>query len=191
MKRDLSGSVFGRLSVLHESGRDSDRRILWRCMCTCGASVLVSSHHLLRGDVVSCGCKRREAKDPKPRIAESVSIDAESGCWEWRLRKDAGGYGRLKIQMGSRSSFRMEAAHRYAYSIFVGPIPDGMNVLHRCDNPPCCNPDHLFVGTQQDNMRDMHAKGRGPKGYRRDPLVCADNARKRSRIAAAIAGERT
>lgn len=51
-----------------------------------------------------------------------------------------------------------------SYKFFVGPIPDGMEVLHKCDNPQCVNPDHLFLGSQKDNMDDMNRKGRGAKG---------------------------
>jgi hypothetical protein len=51
-------------------------------------------------------------------------------------------------------------AHRYAYTIFLGPIPDGKCVLHKCDNPSCVNPDHLFTGTAKDNTHDCYAKGR-------------------------------
>ena len=63
--------------------------------------------------------------------------------------------------IGSRKSI---GAHRYAWSLANGPIPDGMFVCHKCDNPPCCNPDHLFIGTHDDNMRDMAKKGRGRSG---------------------------
>jgi hypothetical protein len=54
-------------------------------------------------------------------------------------------------------------AHRIAYMVFHGGIPDGMSVLHRCDNPSCVNPEHLFLGTQVDNVSDMHNKGRARK----------------------------
>lgn len=68
------------------------------------------------------------------------------------------------FSLGRKSrSFR---AHRFAWEITRGPIPDGLHVLHRCDNPPCCNPDHLFLGTHIDNVADMVAKGRGAKGER-------------------------
>jgi hypothetical protein len=118
------------------------------------------------------------------RIRRAVSVD-EAGCWNWQLGRDRVGYGRVKVQMGARESFRTTSAHRYAYELWVGPIPDGMNVLHRCDNPPCCNPGHLFLGTQRDNMADMHNKGRGPRGYTRDSETCRANALRRAAIAAA------
>jgi len=57
-------------------------------------------------------------------------------------------------------------AHRFSWTLLVGKIPDGLNVLHRCDNPRCCNPAHLFLGTQLDNRRDCRDKGRTAKGSR-------------------------
>lgn len=85
----------------------------------------------------------------------------ESGCIPWTGAKDDKGYGRLgnkSLRLGTLAS------HRLAYELTHGPVPDGLFVLHRCDNPWCVNPDHLFVGTQADNMRDMRSKDRGPKG---------------------------
>lgn len=76
-----------------------------------------------------------------------------TGCIEWTARK-VGGYGHF-------SSFGKKVyAHRYAMQVFVQPIPDGMQVLHKCDNPCCVNVDHLFLGTHADNMRDRAQKGR-------------------------------
>jgi hypothetical protein len=64
----------------------------------------------------------------------------------------------------------MGRSHRAAWKLTHGPIPDGLQVLHRCDNPPCCNPAHLFLGTQQDNIADMHKKGRyRKKGQAKQP----------------------
>lgn len=60
----------------------------------------------------------------------------------------------------------MTGAHRVAWELTHGPIPDGLNVLHDCDNPPCVNPEHLFLGTQVDNSKDMDAKGRRNNGVR-------------------------
>ena len=77
-----------------------------------------------------------------------------SDCHEWQGQLGNDGYGRISIG-GS-----MMRAHRVAFELVNGPIQPGMHVLHRCDNPPCCNPDHLFLGTQADNMRDMKSKNR-------------------------------
>lgn len=82
-------------------------------------------------------------------------LPVESGCWEWQAGKGEGGYGAI-----SSRQYKTKMAHRVAYAMMVGD-PTGRSVLHRCDNPPCVRPDHLFLGTQQDNLLDMRAKGRG------------------------------
>lgn len=77
-------------------------------------------------------------------------------CWPWHGATNTAGYGAIY------ENHRMVRAHRRAWENANGQIPQGLFVLHRCDNPPCCNPAHLFLGTQADNMRDMFAKGRCP-----------------------------
>lgn len=76
-------------------------------------------------------------------------------CWSWSGRVSGPGYGVVHITGTKRIG-----AHRLSWQIHRGEIPPGMFVCHRCDNPPCCNPDHLFLGTQTDNMRDASSKGR-------------------------------
>jgi hypothetical protein len=82
----------------------------------------------------------------------------EGGCWEWTGYKSSKGYGRLKAN-GSDLY-----AHRVAYELWVGPIPSGLDVRHKCDNPCCVNPDHLKTGTHQDNMDDKVERNRQIKG---------------------------
>lgn len=83
------------------------------------------------------------------------------GCWPWQAC-NLRGYGRFTVRALGRGFY----AHRFAWELTHGPIPDGLHVLHRCDNPPCCNPDHLFLGTHLDNIADMIAKGRNATGDR-------------------------
>lgn len=85
----------------------------------------------------------------------SKVIVRENGCWEFLGARSYRGYGQIRDSSGRQTN-----AHRIAYDLCIGDIPKGMLVLHTCDNPPCCNPEHLFLGTDQDNMDDMASKGR-------------------------------
>lgn len=89
----------------------------------------------------------------KQGFSERVEV-VQSGCHEWRSSLHRDGYGKA-LHEGKTVS-----AHRLAYLLFVGEIPDGLCVLHRCDNRKCVNTEHLFLGTYRDNVIDMHAKGR-------------------------------
>lgn len=93
---------------------------------------------------------------PAERFLGLLPDRPETGCWEWLGARANGGYGLFAVQNPRRIT-----AHRYSWELHNGPIPAGMHVLHHCDNPPCVNPAHLFLGTASDNMRDMLAKGRG------------------------------
>lgn len=84
-------------------------------------------------------------------------------CWNWigRLSHDGKGYGRISERPG-----KMRPAHKMSWELANGPVPDGLLVLHRCDNTACIRPDHLWLGTSADNTRDMYEKGRGAVGDR-------------------------
>ncbi len=79
-------------------------------------------------------------------------------CWPWLGARMTNGYGKLTYGGWNVS------AHRLSYVLAFGPIPEGMCILHKCDNPRCVNPAHLRAGTQLENMQDMHAKGRARQG---------------------------
>jgi hypothetical protein len=94
------------------------------------------------------------------RFWSKVDKKGKNECWEWLTGKNWGGYGIFSIDR------RKHAAHRVSWQINIGPIPKGKFVCHKCDNPGCVNPNHLFVGTHRENMQDMIRKGRAFRGYR-------------------------
>jgi hypothetical protein len=84
-------------------------------------------------------------------------------CWEWTASKRAKGYGAF-VWHDRNGRVVNGRAHRYAWMVTNGEIPEGLCVLHKCDNPTCVRPDHLFIGTRADNNRDMHRKRRAVAG---------------------------
>lgn len=95
---------------------------------------------------------------PVDRFWENIIPEPNSGCWLWSGGVDLCGYGRF------RNHYTRVRSHRFSYELAKGPIPAGLLVLHSCDNPACCNPDHLFLGTVQDNVNDKVSKGRQLRG---------------------------
>jgi hypothetical protein len=99
------------------------------------------------------------------RLAEQSMPEPNSGCLLWLGHACKRGYGRIHV-----AGIGPKLAHRISYELAHGPVPDGLMLLHKCDNPSCINPQHLRVGTQAENVADMMAKGRenrDPRPYHR------------------------
>lgn len=119
--------------------------------------------------------------DVKSRLINNHT-KCDGGCWIWNGKVEKSGYGRMSVYRKPHS------VHRLAYETFVGQIPEGNVVCHSCDNKLCINPDHLWVGTQQDNMTDKVSKDRQPKGetHGRARLTEADVLSIREQLASGI-----
>lgn len=152
---DITGQRFGMTEVLAYLGKGH-----WYCRCDCGAEHRAYAGNLKTGRHLSCGCLRRVKTPTDQRFWEKVDKTPDD-CWEWRAGRDYAGYGTFNVNLAGDGSDRARMAHRYSYELHYGPIPDGMVVMHQCDNPPCVRPDHLRVGTQDENMLDKKLKGRG------------------------------
>lgn len=104
------------------------------------------------------------------RIRRRSVVKPDSGCWEWAGGRQANGYGRISFM--KKSSY----VHRVSYLVFKGEISSDLDVCHSCDNRICCNPDHLFLGTRLDNMRDCVSKGRHSHGEKHSQFVSGENS---------------
>lgn len=166
--KEMTGMVIGRFTVIKRCGNSGEGVALWLCRCECGNERIYKGVRLRHKPPLSCGCDLRKigwsvggvregsGRKPLP-LKEKIryTIDS-SGCWIWAGSKKGGsGYGRVSHEG------RYIGAHRGSYMAYVGEIPEGLLVLHKCDVKLCVNPSHLFVGTHSDNMQDMLRKGRG------------------------------
>jgi len=130
----------------------------------CGKTFLIHPRHIKLGGGKMCSpaCRNRHRTIPlEERFFRYVGSITAAGCILWKGLTNADGYG--VIGSGIRP-WRNLIASRVSYELFVAIIPDGLSVLHHCDNPPCINPAHLFLGTTADNAADKVAKGRQLRG---------------------------
>src|SRR6266567_2446668 len=97
--------------------------------------------------------------NPVERFWSKVDFPSVSSCWNWKGAIQPTGYGAFSLSTDLNRSITV-TAHRFAWEDIMGPIPVSLYVLHRCDNPLCVNPHHLFLGTNSDNLHDMWQKGR-------------------------------
>jgi len=108
----------------------------------------------------SVSCYHLSVDNIPSDIWKRIDKRSEDECWEWKGAVSTNGYGAMSINC------KDDSTHRIVYCEIFGTIPEGLFVLHHCDNPSCCNPNHLFLGTPKDNMKDRNQKGRGnvPRG---------------------------
>jgi hypothetical protein len=149
----------------------------WLCKCDCGNEKIVTETFLNTSPKASCGCYEYKTKRSydredyfeviKNKIKENIDIDVNE-CWIWQGSKHRQGYGSLRYKR------KYSLVHRIAWEVYIGDIPKGMKVCHKCDMTSCCNPKHLFLGTQKDNVKDGANKGRYDNrklGKRRNKLI--------------------
>jgi hypothetical protein len=143
----------------------------------CGGSFTVPRSHLTRRPSLYCSHACHAEADhlaAEARVAERFwsRVGKSDECWIYKGFLDKDGYG------GFWAHGRNLKAHRIAWNLTNGPIPDGLRVCHRCDNPSCVRPDHLFLGTDADNVRDRQAKGRSARGDRSGPRLHPDRLKR-------------
>lgn len=156
-KIDKKGNIFGRWTVLERSERFNEKGVYWLCKCKCGNENEVHNSALILGRSLSCGCSRLK-ENRRNKFFESRYKINSFGCWEWQGARDKNGYGLYGVKT---------KAHRYSYEKHKGKIPEGMCVCHNCpggDNKGCVNPDHLWLGSQAENIWDKEPKGKQTKG---------------------------
>lgn len=147
----LEGLIFNNFTV------KEFKKGFFHCVCVCGNSRKFNGREILSGKYKSCGCKsnpnRKEYLQNFKNKFWSKVIKKENGCLEWNGSK-RNLYGRIGYKG------KILSCHRLSWEWQNGEIPKGLQICHKCDNPSCVNPDHLFLGSHTENMRDCFNKNR-------------------------------
>jgi hypothetical protein len=169
---EMIGARFGRLTVVSGPVRRCGVLGFWVCACECGGETVTTRLKLRSGHTGSCGCLREELRSSYStqvnierrfwsRVNKDGPIPAHvpdlGACWVWTGATSTAGYGQM------RANKKTQLAPRVSWLIATGSAPR-LLVCHKCDNPPCVNPRHLFEGSVRDNALDMVAKGRARGG---------------------------
>lgn len=162
MSKDIVGKIFGKLTVIERAGLDRTRKnSTWLCLCTCGNKKIVSRNNLIQCKTQSCGCIvslpiEDYKKEQERRFWKFV--EKTDDCWIWRGSLDKEGYGCFNYRS------KTIKAHRYSFELYNNRrIANGSFICHKCDNPSCVNPDHIYEGTHKDNMNDLRDRKRWGK----------------------------
>jgi len=151
MGKLMIGSKSGKLTIINYSHSKNGK--FWNVKCECGNEKIVSTSHFNQKQFYpkSCGCSLYP-KDYKQLFLNNVN--KTDSCWIWKGKIKSNGYGIFSIKK------KENYAHRLSYLIHKGEIPSGKFICHSCDNPPCVNPDHLWLGDALSNNQDRIKKGR-------------------------------
>lgn len=156
--QDLTGLKFNHLTII-EFEKRAGAHFIWRCACDCGAVISAKGNNVKVGFKRHCGgihhFKGHQDAHIKAMLTTKFAQSGPEKCWEWTCNRNTSGYGVM------RAWGKIRLAHRLVYQFSHGKIPNGLVVRHKCDNRGCVNPNHLELGTPQDNIDDRVKRQRG------------------------------